>query len=608
VVNGNVEFVNSVEDCIDKTKLYVLPDGYIYANVKKTTEGSVTPNFKNQIPISTDTDGKIYDGDGFAENMYLSSGVPTSRSGIDCSGFIPIGCGSSSTASGEQVVRMSGITAGNNTNFRIAFYDIDKNYLGMQIYGNSFDSNTIKDGETLKVPYETDESGNYTLVDFTTITGFMKEKSEVSNYYGVTAYIRICCPNIDGNSILTVNEEIAYTTVEAGTVYEWINTGHAFVPADYEDRIISLETDLATAKEDIKELQNSTNTTPSGEIIPQAVVTGASILVDKALSRADGNVLRFIIYSDAHQYNENADITNGNIELGKAIGEVVNQIGVDFVSGIGDNAWASYQNTAEEVRAQIKQFNRYVYPHIKCEQILNCEGNHDDAVYSTIDNDGDGTTSSAEKFSLAETFSLIYAHNKNVVFDVDHYIDGYCYKDFEHLKVRVICLNTEQGTGDGGVVESYQIKWLDEVALNMTDKPDWQVVTLAHHPFSYGTSSLSAVVDIIDAFIKSGGNYIGHFHGHAHAFSVVKMQRNISGTYTDIDALEICIPNACFSRNNQYKGNTNARLARYSTETTYNKTNEDGNRTSFNLVTVDLDNKIIYADNYGAGIDREISY
>jgi hypothetical protein len=86
------------------------------------------------------------------------------------------------------------------------------------------------------------------------------------------------------------------------------------------------------------------------------------------------------------------------------------------------------------------------------------------------------------------------------------------------------------------------------------------------------------------------------------------MQRKIDGTYTDIDAWEICIPNACYTRNNQYKGNTNARIARYSTETTYNKSDEDGLRTSFNLVTIDLDNKIIYADNYGAGIDREIDY
>jgi lysophospholipase L1-like esterase len=41
-----------------------------------------------------------------------------------------------------------------------------------------------------------------------------------------------------------VNEEIKYTTTEGGIVYQWASTGHAFVPADYEDRIIEAETKL----------------------------------------------------------------------------------------------------------------------------------------------------------------------------------------------------------------------------------------------------------------------------------------------------------------------------------------------------------------------------
>jgi hypothetical protein len=86
------------------------------------------------------------------------------------------------------------------------------------------------------------------------------------------------------------------------------------------------------------------------------------------------------------------------------------------------------------------------------------------------------------------------------------------------------------------------------------------------------------------------------------------MQKKVNGAYTDINAWEICIPNACYSRNNQYKGNSSERLATYSTDATYSKKDTAGLRTSFNLITVDLKNKIIYADNYGAGIDREISY
>ncbi len=384
----------------------------------------------------------------------------------------------------------------------------------------------------------------------------------------------------------------------------------------------------ASEEENSANLARTIASIPSSGI-PQAVVDGASNVVDKALSRGTGNVLRFITWSDAHQHNENEYITKGNKELGMAVGEIVKLIGVDFISSLGDNAWASYTNTTEEVKEQIKQLNRFVNPYIKGEQMLSCEGNHDDACYSLIDNDGDGTTPSTEKLSLTETYSLIYAKNKNVVYDADHWIDGYCYKDFDHLKVRVICLNTEQGDSDGAVMEGYQLKWFAETALDMTGKTDWNVITLAHHPLDWGSATLfKDCVNIVYAFTNgdnfsyttqngtaiaidySGKNcqYVGHFHGHTHAYCVLKMQRYVDGGYVDTDIYEIGIPNACYSRNNTNVSNTNERIQRFSTEITYNKSDTDGQRTSFNLVTVDLDNKIIYADNYGAGIDRVISY
>lgn len=619
-------FANSIEECTDTSKVYVLPDGYIYAYVGEYTEGGTVANFTNQLPISTDTDGSIYNGKGYKENTYFSSGAEGTRDGVNATGFIPFGTGSSQTVLGEQVIRLANTKATAISNTRFVLYSADKTFI-TAILGTKLGDGVLVSG--VNMPYETDENGYITYVDLTQATAYYNSPALAAAKE--TAFIRICGAGIDSDSIITVNEEISYITSEGGMVYEWANTGRAFVPADYEDRIAELETNLADAEQRIEELENAepTDTTTGGETVPEAVIKGASNLVDKALSRDGNRILRFLISSDAHQNNDNDLITKGNKELGQAYGEILKVVGVDFVSNIGDSAWASYANTAEEVREQLKQFNRFVNPYIKGEQILNCEGNHDDANYSTVDNDGDGVTSSTEKLSLAETYSLIYAKNKDVVYDVDHYIDGYCYKDFEHLKTRVICLNTEQGTADGGVVEGYQLKWFAETALNMTGKTDWNVVTLAHHPLDYPSNTLfKDCVNIVDAFINgsnfnytttngtaisidySGKNcqYVGHFHGHAHAFSVVKMQKYVNSSYVDINAYEICIPNACYSRNNQYLGNTSERIARYCTETTYNKSDVDGQRTSFNLVTIDLDNKIIYADNYGAGIDRVINY
>jgi hypothetical protein len=413
---------------------------------------------------------------------------------------------------------------------------------------------------------------------------------------------------------------------------------HDYVPTVTIDNTLTQSGQAADAKavgdalsELEKKIPDSGQNGSSGESVsvPQAVIDGVSAVVNKSLSRGAESVLRFIAFSDAHQKNDDVNITAGNKELGMAIGEIVNRIGVDFASNLGDSGWSAYANTTEEVREQIKTLNSFIQPHIKGEQQLNAEGNHDDSVYSTIDADGDGVTSSTEKFSLAETYSLIWAKNRDVVYDPDHAIDGYCYKDFGHIKTRVICLNTEQGTGDGGIIDGYQLKWFAETALNMSSKTNWNVVTLAHHPLDWGHGSLfKDCVNIVDAFINGSNfsytttdgtaiavdysdkncQYVGHFHGHTHAFSIVRMTKYANDSYVDMKAWQIGIPNACYARNNHNLGNASERIARFSTPTTYNKSNVDGQRTSFNLVSVDLDNKIIYADNYGAGIDRQVSF
>lgn len=617
-----------LEENGDKTKLYVLcdptseNDNYIFAYLGKKAEAYV-----NQIPRSTDTDGTIYGGDyngdgkkdGYAENMYLSSGVPASRSGIDCSGFIPIGCGSSSSASGEQVVRMQDVTAGLNTSFRIAFYSEDEKQdkkLLQQIYGSQFDSNNFN----IPIPYEIDADGNVTSFDVTAITAHWRDYNGLAE----TAFFRISCPNIDGNSIITVNQDI---NAEGGIVYEWTNTGHAFIPVDYEPRIIKAEKAIAKNATDISNLNGRAEILETevaeikknGVTVPEGVQTAVSALVDKAMSREDNRILRFLISSDAHQKNEgdkSAEITAGNKELGQAHGEILKLIGVDFVANLGDITWGSSKSDSATCLEEGKAFNQLVSDKIRGETQIWTEGNHETAL-----------------LTASQIHALIYSHNKGLIQDTDHWIEGYGYMDFPNQKVRVICLNTNQGTGsDVSGMSNEQLKWFAETALDMSGKTDWSVITMGHHPLSYNTVSLMRyAAETVKAFINGDNfsfetndgftfgldysnkkcQYVGHFHGHAHSFSEVKMQRYVSsGVYEEFNACEICIPNACYDRNNQYSQDEyeGEYVQRYMTPTTYYKTDEDGNRTSFNLVTVCLDKKVIYADNYGAGIDREINY
>lgn len=164
----------------------------------------VAPSYTNQIPISTDASGNIFDGDGFIENQKLSSsgGATTSATGYATTGFIPIGVGTANSARGEQVVRFSGVPTGNTDgDTRIAFYDASYGYI------------QIAKSTAWKTP-DTDD-GNAALVVALGDDGYI-ESLDVSGYTHylhknmskTPAFFRFCAPGIDGDSIITVNEPI----------------------------------------------------------------------------------------------------------------------------------------------------------------------------------------------------------------------------------------------------------------------------------------------------------------------------------------------------------------------------------------------------------------
>lgn len=353
-----------------------------------------------------------------------------------------------------------------------------------------------------------------------------------------------------------------------------------------------------------------------GEAVADYVVAEASAVVDKVISREGANPFRFIAFADAHQKNDDVNISNGNRDAGHGIAEVLKLMGAEFVGFLGDATWASSANDTEEtVTEQMKTFNRYFGDALKSEQQLRLEGNHE------------------TDFLSANTIqTMIYGYNRDVIKDADHPIDGYCHKDFENHKIRVVCLNTNQLAMGG--MSGDQLKWFAETALDMTGKTDWSLMILSHHPLDYNAATLFVdAISILDAFINGGTvnittrdtneaisvdyaekncAFIANFHGHAHAFSVTKLQKRIAtDTYEDINGYAICIPNTCFTRNNQYIGESydnNPYVKKYTTETTYNKTAGTAESTSFNVVTVCTDTQMIYLDVYGAGIDREVVY
>ena len=235
----------------------------------------------------------------------------------------------------------------------------------------------------------------------------------------------------------------------------------------------------------------------------------------------------------------------------------------------------------------------------------------------------------------SELWPLVGAYNADAVLPHSDRSRTMCYRDFSNYKLRVIMLNTTDEKGQTVTdtnnaymhVHAAQAQWLAD-ALDLSDKSDaaeWGIVLLSHFPLDWGRNM--ELVPMLQSLIEgtsgsltrdsqtvtwnfSGENrahFIAQFHGHVHGFRVDNIH---SGTETTIDLKRIAIPNACFRRNNEYGQNdaADSNSIEFGEETTYDKTEGICEDTAFCVVTVDTAKRIIYADHYGAGYDRVISY
>lgn len=211
------EYVSSVEACTDVNKMYVLPDGYIYAYVYGEAEAVTYTN--------------ILDG----TEVHLNKRINSSGNYVDLSGYV----------STDYLKVKSGDVVRVNRNITNASYD--KNRL---IAYN--DGKTVAYGNdgiaTYYTPVTDEGNGVYSFVFGKVYNSYGDSGSGTKMLATISGegYIRMNI-GLSGAAIseedvedlvVTVNEPISSGTV-AG--YAWRNTGLPFVPADYEDRITALE-------------------------------------------------------------------------------------------------------------------------------------------------------------------------------------------------------------------------------------------------------------------------------------------------------------------------------------------------------------------------------
>ena len=214
-------FANNIEECTDTAKVYVLPDGNIYGYILTVTEGGLA--YTNLLPSATDASGNVYNGTGFKLGVRLSGSAGTETSATSetfgTSGYIPVSIGD--TVRIENYYAPTGIAS-----YMISYAATDKTKLIHQTFTAYASQDkwvsgswwTVKDGVT---------TVEITEALFGATTGFIRFSGAIT-----------------AETIVTVNQEIDDTPIQIKD-YAWGSTGHAFVPADYEDRILALEAKIA---------------------------------------------------------------------------------------------------------------------------------------------------------------------------------------------------------------------------------------------------------------------------------------------------------------------------------------------------------------------------
>ena len=360
--------------------------------------------------------------------------------------------------------------------------------------------------------------------------------------------------------------------------------------------------------------------------IPSDIVNEAERVVSSIESKMGSNSLTFIAMSDAHEpgsgetpYNETEAkyIRQGNLNAGQAAKLISQKIPLDFFAHLGDMAWGAGTTSVSDGVESIRKVREHI-----AEVVLNNEsfitpGNHDSLSY--------GSTNAGEFLNYDMLTALT---------------GTYRYKDFEQKKVRVICLNTADNSVNATThecISGQQLQWFCE-SLDLSAKSDadkWGIVILSHHPLDW--AAIKPAGNVVAAYVAGGSfsathegvtvsynfsgknkaKIIAQFHGHTHNFKVDYIHDLRTGTAVPTTVKRLAIPNSCYGRPNTYGDNEGTEYNGIE----FGEVDANGNgifyrksapgtgkNTAFCVVSIDLDEKVIYADCFGAGYDRVVSY
>ena len=273
-------FVNTIEECADTSKIYVLPDGYIYAFMETTEEGK--PTYTNLADTTSSE---------WLTDTRLSTSSTSNQTGTFTTNYIPCKLNDTIRIKGLDVRYYTG-----TSNARLHILKEDKTlaysdcgYVPTLITNGyasiSGDIITIKAGWT----------GNATSTSISN-TAFQRFCGKLMSGYTV------------GDVIITVNQEIKNS--ETVVVKKWISTGIKFVSGNYDNEILdlqtrtsSLETSNALHESRISILESGGTSGETSQTVPsywKSELATKEDAIQQAMEQAGRNKSAFLWYTDAH--------------------------------------------------------------------------------------------------------------------------------------------------------------------------------------------------------------------------------------------------------------------------------------------------------------------
>lgn len=539
-------FANSTEECTDVSKIYVLPDGYIYEYVVSAS----SPNFENKADPSSDEwlNGYRMDASGAVEFEGLTI---TNLIEVPNNGVVRVKGIDLEASVGGQVPKQAWYHSAGGVFFR--FSEL-----------SSF------------TPFRSESDGIYTF----------------ENTEGKTIWFCFCGAPTDGNEnvIITVNEEIEYITS-----HKLMNTGRTFGGIDYEKRVVDLEVGTQNHEKRISILESELIEIPS--FWNDAVKTCVSKI--KAL-QAGKNCVTFPFFSDNHTRDRKSQY------MGKLIAHVMKECGIPYCFYGGDAITSAYSSTAEvheQFMAEAEAFNEAM-SYIPEGKFCMALGNHESYLLGNPDIEESATV----EYNRNQTYE-IFLRKKGMAQNKHFGEDGtYYYVDDIVSKTRWIVLNTNGTGGIQDInIDDEQLSWFKNVALSFNGR-GWSVVIISHIPITKhyvsNASNYSDVISMLRDYIESSNankaDIVGWFSGHIHRD---RIYTGASVNYTDDDIGE----DMGFKQVTITSDHTAIAYPVGQSPTTHPIDDSDQSH-AIDFVTINKDTRTVSITRLGIGEDRSYTY